>query len=210
MSNIDESSEEEAPESITFGKSRESALSVIKEAAELSKGTSHNQKKSKGQKRKRRQEKKDEKLKEENANKNLEQLDNLRQKAKEVLGDKVKSSNKSQKKAITNTKKIFLEENDDFCDSGPVQSSNDYIAFNEHKVKSKRTSRVIENSGTSKLKVEVIASKKPKVLAAESVLSFRETMLYGAGSRVKRESSKSAIARKEKIKLCGKNVFCTS
>jgi len=209
MSDVVESSDEEAPESISFGKSRVTALNVIKEAAEFSKGTSHKQKKLKEQKNKRRKERKDEKLKSENVNENLEKLNNLRQKAKEALCDKIQSDEEvSKTRAVTNTKKIFSEENAPY-ESEPNES-NDFIPFNASKIKSKRTSREFENSGTSKLKVEVVASKKPKVLAADSVLKFRETMLYGAGSRVKRESSKTVIARREKVKLSGTNVFCTS
>ena len=72
----------------------------------------------------------------------------------------------------------------------------------------KRTSRDLNGSGASNLRVQMITSKKPKVLAAESVLNFRETMLYGAGSKVKRESSKSVIARKNKVNMIGSNVLC--
>jgi len=210
MSDKVDSSDEEAPESISFGKSRETALTVLKEAAEFSKSISHKQKKTKDEKKKRRQERKDEKLKSENINENLEKLNNLREKAKEALCDKTQPDEKVPKsKAVPNKKKVFLEENEDPSGSDAEISKN-FIPFNASKMKSKRTSREFKNSGTSTLKVEVVASKKPKVHAADSVLKFRETMLYGAGSRVKRESSKSAIARKEKIKLCGKNVFCNS
>ena len=206
MSDNVESSDEEAPESISFGKSRETALNVLKEAAELSKGISHKQKKTKEEKKKRRQERKDEILKSENINENLEKLKNLRQKAKEALCDKTQPEETVPKTKAVPNKKIFFEENEE----PKAENSNDFIPFNCSSMKRKKTCREIKNSGTSKLKVEVVASKKPKVHAAESVLKFRETMLYGAGSRVKRESSKSAIARKEKIKQCGKNVFCNS
>jgi len=73
MSKEIESSDEEAPESISFGKSREEALSVLKEAAETSKGT-FKQKKIKVEKRKGRQERKDDKTKTENQLKNEEKL----------------------------------------------------------------------------------------------------------------------------------------
>ena len=70
MSKELESSDEEAPEAISFGKCREEALSVLKEAAELSKST-HKQKKVKEEKRKRRQERKDEKAQSEHKIKNV-------------------------------------------------------------------------------------------------------------------------------------------
>lgn len=210
MSDKVESSDEEAPETISFGKSRETALTVLKETAEFSKGISHKQKKTKEEKKKRRQERKEDKLKVENINENLDKLNNLRRKAKEALCDKIQPDKKvPEARAAPNTKKIFLEENEDPCEFD-AEKSNDFIPFNTSKVQSKRSYREFENSGTSKLKAEVVASKKPKVHAAESVLKFRETMLYGAGSRVTRESSRSAIARKEKIKMCSKNVFCKS
>merc|ERR1712077_24613 len=78
--------------------------------------------------------------------------------------------------------------------------SSDFIPLDPVKTKSKRSSRAIKVDGFSDLKVEVIASKKPKVFAAESVLNFRETMLYGAGSKVKRESSKTSIAKNENVR----------
>ena len=168
MSDNLESSDEEAPESISFGKSRETALNVLKETAELSKGISHKQKKTKEEKKKRRQERKDVILKSENINENLEKLKNLRQKAKEALCDETQPEEKvSKTRAVPNTKKIFLEENEDPSEFNE-EKSNDFIPFNGSNVKRKKTCREIKNSGTSKLKVEVVASKKPKVHAAES------------------------------------------
>jgi len=196
MSKEIESSDEEAPESISFGKSREEALTVLKEAAEISKGT-FKQKKLKEEKKKRRQERKDEKTKTENQLKNEEKLKNLREKAKEALSDDVKEPAK-------NSKKVFTDDN------GPSDNeADDFIPFNSSKSKVKRTSRELNESGASNLRVQMIGSKKPKVLAAESVLNFRETMLYGAGSKVKRESSKSVIARKNKVKMIGSDVLCS-
>ena len=36
---------------------------------------------------------------------------------------------------------------------------------------------------------------------AESVLNFKETMLYGGGSKVRREPAQDVVRRKEKVKL---------
>merc|ERR1711899_426479 len=124
-------------------------------------------------------------------------LKNLREKAKEALSDDVKQPTK-------NSKKVFTDDN------GPSDNeADDFIPFNSSQAKVKRTSRELNESGASNLRVQMIGSKKPKVLAAESVLNFRETMLYGAGSKVKRESSKSVIARKNKVKMIGSDVLCS-
>merc|ERR1711944_128496 len=185
MSTELESSDEEAPEAISFGKSREEAISILKEAAELSKST-HKQKKVKEEKRKRRQERKDEK-------------------AKEALSEGVKE--KEHKSLAKNSKKLFTDK-----DAGSDIDENvadDFIPLNSSKPREKRTSREMANSGTSNIRVEMVSSKRPKVFAAESVLNFKETMLYGAGSRVKRETAKSVIARNEKVKLIGSNRLCS-
>ena len=212
MSDRIDSSDGEAPESVSFGSSRETALNVIKVAAELSKGTTtHKQRRAKEEKRKRRQERRDEKIENsESTNENLARLNNLREKAKEALADNPNPARENVSKVPVqqNSRKLFTQDVKEPIAAG-TEESNDFIPFNNDKGPTKRTSRDIEISGTSKLRVEMVSSKKPKVLAAESVLNFRETMLYGAGSKVKRESSKSVIARREKMKLSGKNVFCT-
>merc|ERR1712018_1122696 len=121
MSKLNEESYDEAPESISFGKSREEALTVLREAAELSKGT-YKDKKVKGEKRKRRQERKDEKIQSETKIRNEEKLNSLREKAKEALSedltiiDNQKSPPKNSKFLLmkmkqvikTNAKKIIL------------------------------------------------------------------------------------------------------
>merc|ERR1711997_1429721 len=141
---------------------------------------------------------------------NLQKLDNLRAKAKDALSDATKNekTNTDKPSAPKNTKKVFEEY---FLETNELEEnvSSDFIPLDRVKTKNKRTSRAIKVDGFSDLKVEVIASKKPKVFAADSVLNFRETMLYGAGSRVKRESSKTVMARREKLKLSGKNLLCT-
>merc|ERR1719411_1864901 len=114
------------------------------------------------------------------------------------------TSTVSDRTTFENAKTLFTED-----PNGSSTKSNDYIPFDKTKIPNKRTFRNIDISGTSKLRVEMVSSKKPKVLAAESVLNFRETMLYGAGSKVKRESSKIAIARKEKMKMLGSDVLCS-
>ena len=211
MSDKAQSSDEEAPESISFGKSREVALTVLKEAAEVSKGTSHKQKRAKEEKKKRRQERKDEKSKSEIIPDHIQKLNALREQAKEALADSVQTHQEKPRKPSVpkNTKKVFLEEHDDTSEL-EMDPSSGFIPLNGTKKINKRTSRDIESSGSSNLRVEIVSSKKPKVLAAESVINFRETMLYGTGSRVKRESAKVIMARKEKVRLSGKNVFCTS
>ena len=204
MSKEIESSDEEAPESISFGKSREEAITVLKEAAELSKST-HKQKKVKEEKRKRRQERKDEIVQSELKVKNDEKLKSLREKAKEALSEGVKEND--HKPLIRNSKKIFTDK--DVQSDTEEYEANDFIPFNSSKPKAKRTSREMSNSGTSNIRVQMVSSKRPKVLAAESVLNFKETMLYGAGSRVKRESAKTVIARNEKVKIIGSNRLCS-
>ena len=204
MSKEIESSDEEAPESISFGKSREEAITVLKEAAELSKST-HKQKKVKEEKRKRRQERKDEIVQSELKVKNDEKLRSLREKAKEALSEGVKEN--ELKPRTRNSKKIFTDK--DVQSDTEEYEANDFIPFNSSKPKAKRTSREMSNSGTSNIRVQMVSSKRPKVLAAESVLNFKETMLYGAGSRVKRESARTVIARNEKVKIIGSNRLCS-
>jgi len=204
MSKEIESSDEEAPESISFGKSREEAITVLKEAAELSKST-HKQKKVKEEKRKRRQERKDEIVQSELKVKNDEKLKSLREKAKEALSEGVKEND--HKPLIRNSKKIFTDK--DVQSDTEEYGANDYIPLKSSKPKAKRTSREMSNSGTSNIRVQMVSSKRPKVLAAESVLNFKETMLYGAGSRVKRESARTVIARNEKVKIIGSNRLCS-
>ena len=210
MSDKVDSSDEEAPESVSFGKSRETAINVLKTEAEPKRGVSHKQKRAKDEKRKRRQDKKDNESNSKVITENLKKLDNLRAKAKDALSEATKNEKKNTDKpsAPKNTKKVFEEH---FVETNELEEnvSSDFIPLDRVKTKSKRTSRAIKVDGFSDLKVEVIASKKPKVFAADSVLNFRETMLYGAGSRVKRESSKIVMARREKLKLSGKNLLCT-
>merc|ERR1712018_929935 len=111
MSKLKEESDDEAPESISFGKSREEALTVLKETAELSKG-SFKDKKVKDEKRKRRQERKDEKIQSEIRIKNEEKLNSLREKAKEALSENtIKIEN--QKSRSKNSKKVFEDETSD-------------------------------------------------------------------------------------------------
>jgi len=210
MSDKAESSDEEAPDSISFGTSRDEALSALKAAAELSKGTSQKQRKAKEEKRKRRQERRNQNTENvEITNDNLAKLNCLREKAKEALSDNQKQAPEkvAQPMQMKNTRKCFAEKDVEISNTD-TDDLDGYIPFNSSK-NIKRTSRGIETAGSSKLRVEVVSSKKPKVLAAESVLSFRETMLYGAGSKVKRENAKVVLARRDKVKLCGTNVFCT-
>lgn len=204
------SSDEEAPDTVSFGSSREAALNVLKASSELSKGASHKQKRARDEKRKRRQERRDKEIKtSEDVAENLAKLDNLREKAKEALSNNLKiTTTVSEGTTFKNSKTLFTEDLKKFSTKSN-EELNDYIPFDKTKMPNKRTFRDIDISGTSKLRVEMVSSKKPKVLAAESVLNFRETMLYGAGSKVKRESSKTSIARKEKMKMLGKNVLCT-
>merc|ERR1711863_105872 len=180
----------------------------LKTEAEPKRGVSHKQKRAKDEKRKRRQDKKDNESNSKVITENLQKLDNLRAKAKDALSEATKNEKKNTDKpsAPKNTKKVFEEH---FVETNELEEniSSDFIPLD--RVKTKRTSRAIKVDGFSDLKVEVIASKKPKVFAADSVLNFRETMLYGAGSRVKRESSKIVMARREKLKLSGKNLLCT-
>ena len=205
MSKLNEESDDEAPESISFGKSREEALTVLREAAELSKGT-YKDKKVKGEKRKRRQERKDEKIQSETKIRNEEKLNSLREKAKEALSEDL-TKIENQKSRSKNSKKVFVDE-DETSDKDECDEDN-FIALDSSKPRTKRTSRELTSSGSSNIRVQMVSTKKPKVLAAESVLNFRETMLYGAGSKVKRENSKLVLARKQKVKLIGSDILCS-
>jgi len=205
MSKLNEESDDEAPESISFGKSREEALTVLREAAELSKGT-YKDKKVKGEKRKRRQERKDEKIQSETKIRNEEKLNSLREKAKEALSEDLTIID-NQKSPPKNSKKVFVDE-DETSDKDECEEDN-FIALDSSKPRTKRTSRELTSSGSSNIRVQMVSTKKPKVLAAESVLNFRETMLYGAGSKVKRENSKLVLARKQKVKLIGSDILCS-
>jgi len=204
MSKIYEDSDNEAPESISFGKSKEEALAALKEAAESSKGT-YKQKRAKEEKKKRRQERKDEKIESENKAKNEEKLKALRERAREALLES-DTKNENQASRMKNSRKIFKDDKE-LSDKDECQ--DDFIPLNSSKPKNKRTSREMNNSGSSNIRVQIVASKKSKVLAAESVLNYRDTMLYGAGSRVKRESSKTVLARKQKVKMIGSDILCS-
>ena len=196
-----------SPETVSFGSSREEAIQFLKAAAEISKGTSHKRKKLQDEKRKRRQEKKEKKATETSAQQ-IAKLNELREKAKEALSEKRTTvvNTVPKENPPKNSKRVFVEEVEETNNTG-TNASSDYIPFNSKKVQ-KQAYRDINIPGANKLRVEVVSSKKPKVLAAESVLNFRETMLYGAGSRVRRESAKVVMARSEKMKLSGRNVFC--
>ena len=208
MSEEVDNSDDEAPEAVSFGSSREEAIQVLKAAAEISKGTSHKRKKLQDEKRKRRQERKDKKATETSAQQ-IAKLNELREKAKEALFENQTTAVNTvpKEKPAKNSKRIFLEEAEE-TNNSDTNTSSDYIPFNNPKKVQKQTYRDINIPGANKLRVEVVSSKKPKVLAAESVLNFRETMLYGAGSKVRRESAKVVMARREKMKLSGRNVFC--
>merc|ERR1739846_222585 len=113
----------------------------------------------KDEKRKRRQNKKDNESNSKVITENLQKLDNLRAKAKDALSDATKNEKK-------NTEKVFEEH---FVETNELEEnvSSDFIPLDQVKTKSKRTSRAIKVDGFSDLKVEVIASKKPKVFAAD-------------------------------------------
>ena len=203
-----DNSDDEAPESVSFTSSRDAALQVLTAATEISKGTSQKQRRAKEEKRKRRQDRRALKAKDtERTVENMAKLNQLREQAKEALPENSRTDGCATSKPapVKNFKKTFAqdeEENDTAND--PFK---DYIPLGDSKLQ-KRTFLDIELSSANKLRVELVQSKKPKVLAAESVLNFRETMLYGAGSRVKREPTKKVMARREKMKLSGKAVFC--
>merc|ERR1712018_103364 len=175
MSKLNEESDDDAPESISFGKSREEALTVLREATELSKGT-YKDKKVKGEKRKRRQERKDEKIQSETKIRNEEKLNSLREKAKEALSEDLTIID-NQKSPPKNSKKVFVDE-DETSDKDECEEDN-YIALDSSKPRTKRTSRELTSSGSSNIRVQMVSTKKPKVLAAESVLNFRNHVVRG-------------------------------
>merc|ERR1712179_674787 len=104
----------------------------LKEEKELSKGTSHKQKRARDEKRKRRQERKDETLKAASVKNNLEKLNTLREKAKEALAEKPKTDEVklSKNTTVKNTKKVFSQEPDELDDSDEEESSG-FIPFSE-------------------------------------------------------------------------------
>ena len=88
------------------------------------------------------------------------------------------------------TKTIFREEGDDHDDLHLFEDQNndDFLPL----------------STTTKFRVvhtkKELTSKRNTGIA-ESVLNFKETMLYGRGSNARREPAQDVVRRKEKVKL---------
>ena len=200
MSNHKENSDGEEPESVSFTTSREAALLVLKAAAEKSKRNFQREKRVREDQRKRREEKR--------SKENLAKLDKLRGRAKDALSANQDSHNQDKTpklKSMKNTKRTFDQVLDD--ETCLDNDRSGFIPFNKKSNKlSKCSVRDIDISEGNKIKVQVATTSK--VHAADSVLKFRETMLYGSGSKIKRESSTKVLARKEKRKQCSQNVFC--
>ena len=90
------------------------------------------------------------------------------------------------------TKTIFREEGDADADDDNLfddqNDDNDYLSL----------------STTTKFRVvhtQKDLMSKSKAGIAESVLNFKETMLYGRGSKIRREATQDVLRRKEKVKL---------
>jgi len=98
----------------------------------------------------------------------------------------------SKKKAKTNSIENVIERSQStktiFREEGEDEESEDFLSLSNKSTKF----RVIHVAkDTSKLDSRV----------AESVLNFRETMLYGKGSKNKREASKEVVRRKQKVRI---------
>jgi len=98
----------------------------------------------------------------------------------------------SKKKAKTNSIENVIERSQStktiFREEGEDEESEDFLSLSNKSTKF----RVIHVAkDTSKLDSRV----------AESVLNFRETMLYGKGSKNKREASEEVVRRKQKVRI---------
>lgn len=106
----------------------------------------------------------------------------LRQAGQEIDAEK---SNKIELENTKSSKRIFdeleCEENSDY------ESSSKKTQF-----------RVVNPNKDLGSKIEA--------RVAESVLKFKETMLYGAGSKNRRDNSEDVLRRKQKIKLVAKSI----
>jgi hypothetical protein len=90
-------------------------------------------------------------------------------------------STEKVKENLQSTKTIFREEGDD-------EESEDFLSL---------------STKSTKFRVVHVAKDASKLNShvAESVLNFRETMLYGKGSKNRREASDEVVRRKQKIQL---------
>jgi hypothetical protein len=112
-----------------------------------------------------------------------EELRQLPQKLNNQTDIKRKADSDKTSKNLS-TKTIFREEGDDFDepDNGDFLSLSTTTKFRVVHTKKELTSK--HSAGI-----------------AESVLKFKETMLYGRGSKIRREPSQDVVRRKEKVKF---------
>ena len=106
----------------------------------------------------------------------------------ETLNTETNKKRKAELDKHQSTKTIFQEE-DDLDDLHLFKDeNNDFLPL----------------STTTKFRVvhtkKELTSKRNTGIA-ESVLNFKETMLYGRGSNVRREPAQDVVRRKEKVKL---------
>ena len=107
----------------------------------------------------------------------------------ETLNTETNQKRKADSDKHQSTKTIFREEDDlDDLQLFEEQNNDDFLPL----------------STTTKFRVvhtkKELTSKRNMGIA-ESVLNFKETMLYGGGSKVRREPAQDAVRRKEKVKL---------
>ena len=90
-------------------------------------------------------------------------------------------STKNEEESLLSTKTIFREEGDD-------EESEDFLSL---------------STKSTKFRVVHVAKDSSKLdsRVAESVLNFRETMLYGKGSKNRREASEQVVRRKQKVRI---------
>ena len=107
----------------------------------------------------------------------------------ETLNTETNQKRKADSDKHQSTKTIFREEDDlDDLQLFEDQNNDDFLPL----------------STTTKFRVvhtkKELTSKRNTGIA-ESVLNFKETMLYGRGSNVRREPAQDVVRRKEKVKL---------
>ena len=114
-------------------------------------------------------------------------LDLLREQAEDGLFDDDDGGQKEAEEPASNNVKKFDDE------------------FDEDDMDEDESEEIIH--GTTRFAVEKVTRHGTKHVP-QSVLDLKKDLLYGKGSKIRREPSKQSVDRKLKVAATGKNVFC--
>merc|ERR1711973_129610 len=179
--------EDDAPESVTF----ESSKAVALEAFKSESATRTKRQAAKRDKKKNRKQKDEEESK--------SKLDLLKEQAEGIFDDGEQSagnegqpevSGSSTSQTVNQVKRF--DEEDSMDENEDVEEDQD-------------SAEMIH--GTTRFSVQKSSSRHGVSHVPQSVLDLKKELLYGKGTRIKREASKKSVERKIKMAATGKNVY---